>query len=125
MRNLVLAIVASVFVVGCGSNTSGSGGSPPTAGAPTAISCVWGSTCDQYAGTIDPTFAANLQTTCGMHGVAFATTACPSANQLAGHCDFGTSNGLSNAYYYYSPTFDAASAQAECQGIVVGATWVP
>lgn len=122
MRKLFLALAASVFVVGCSSGSSG-GGSPVASS--TVISCLWGATCDQYSGTIDPTFSTNLQTTCGMHGVAYATSACPAANQVAGHCDFGTSNGMSNTYYYYSPTWDSASAQADCQGNVVGATWVP
>jgi hypothetical protein len=122
MRNLVLAIAASIFVVGCGSHKNG--GSPSPGGAST-ISCLWGSTCDQYSGTIDPTFATNLQTTCAQHGVAFATAACPTVNQVAGHCNYGTSNGISDSYYYYSPTYDTASAQADCQGNVVGVAWVP
>jgi hypothetical protein len=125
MRHLLLALAATAFLVGCSPSSSSSGGSLPPGAAPTLISCFWGTTCDQYSGTIDPTFAANLQTTCGMHGVAYATAACPTANQVAGHCDYGTSNGMNDAYYYYSPTFDTASAKAECQGIVVGATWVP
>ena len=124
MRKLVLAIAASMLVVGC-SPSSRKGGSPAPVADTAVISCVWGATCDQYAGAIDPTFAANLQSTCAMHGEAFATSACPTANQVAGHCDYGTSNGISSAYFYYSPAFDAASAQAECQGNVVGVAWAP
>jgi hypothetical protein len=123
MRNLVLAITASFVLFGCGS--SGSGGSPAPQGASTVISCFWGSTCDQYSGTVDPTFASNIQTTCGMHGVAFSASACPTASQVVGHCDFGTSSGVNSSYYYYSPTYDAASAQADCVGNVIGVAWVP
>jgi hypothetical protein len=90
------------------------------------VSCVWGNgTCDQYAGTIDPTFASNLATTCGMHGVTYATAACPSTNQVAGHCVLANASGMTNSLYYYSPTYDATTAQADCLSAVVGVTWVP
>jgi len=121
MRNLVLAFAATILIAACGKS------SEPGATAPvsTTISCFWGTTCDQYSGTIDSTFAANLETTCQQHGTAFAQSACPAADQVAGHCDFGTSNGMSSSYYYYAPTYDAASAQEDCVSPVIGVQWVP
>jgi len=126
MRTHFLIFVASALFMGCGSSNGGSsGGIPATGGSTAIVSCEWGTgTCDQYSGTIDPFFATSLQTTCNDHGVAFATTTCPAANQV-GHCDLGTSSGMANSYFYYAPTYDAATAQADCQGHGVGATWVP
>ncbi|HSM91742.1 MAG TPA: hypothetical protein VLT47_02585 [Anaeromyxobacteraceae bacterium] len=131
MRNLVLAIAAaiaaSMTVSGCGKSSGGtSSSSIPTGGGTTSlVSCVWtGGTCDQYGGTVDPTFAANLQTTCSMHGVAFASAACPATNQVAGHCDLGTKDGRTSSYFYYAPKYDSASAKADCTANVVGVAWV-
>ncbi|MGB8931068.1 MAG: hypothetical protein WCC48_07455 [Anaeromyxobacteraceae bacterium] len=130
MRIPTIAVMASMLVVGCSSSSGGGEGSLPFTGSGVSggaiVSCDWGAgTCDQYSGTIDPTFAANLQTTCSQHGVAFATAACPATNQIAGHCDLATSGGMTNSYFYYSPTYDATTAQADCGGNVVGVTWVP
>jgi hypothetical protein len=130
MRNFVLALAASTLIAACGNSNGGSADTPapaPAPGTPSAamVSCDWGiGTCDQYTGAVDATFSNNLQITCTAHGVAFATGTCPAANQV-GHCDLGTTNGIANSYYYYSPTYDAATAQADCLGHGVGATWVP
>lgn len=127
MRNLVFALAASTLVAACGSSNGGSAEAPPAPGTPSAaiVSCDWGiDTCDQYTGAVDATFSTNLKTTCTMHGVAFAAGTCPTANQV-GHCDLGTTDGIANSYYYYSPTYDAATAKADCAGHGVGATWVP
>ena len=121
MRSLVIAFAATMLISACG-KSSDSGTAAP---ASTTVSCSWGATCDQYSGTVDPTFAANLEMTCNQFGTAFAQSSCPAANQVAGHCDLGTSSGMSNSYFYYAPTFDSASAQADCTSAVVGVTWVP
>jgi hypothetical protein len=119
MRKLILAFVTSLVVAGCSNSTNGDSG-------PAIVSCVWGAgTCDQYGGTLDANFAANLETICIEHGVAFAAAACPAASQVPGHCDLGTTGGMTSWYFYYSPTYDATSAQADCEGSVVGVTWVP
>lgn len=120
MRTLALAFAASLLVAGCSGTTSDAGGTT------SVVSCDWGTgLCDQYGGTIDPTFAANLQTTCGQHGVAFANAPCPTVNQVAGHCALASSGGMTSSVYYYSPTYDSATAQVECESPVVGVTWVP
>lgn len=125
MRLTVLASLATLLLAACG----GSSSSKSTPGGTTAfVSCDWGATagtCDQYGGTIDPTFATNLQTTCAQHGVAYATGPCPTASQIPGHCDLGTTGGTSSSLYYYSPTFDLAGAQADCAGHGAGTGWVP
>jgi hypothetical protein len=128
MRTLSLAVLpllASIAIAGCSGGGSASS-STPNGGANAIVSCNWGNgLCDQYAGTIDPTFATNLATTCGMYGVAYATAACPSTNQVAGHCALSNANGATSSLYYYSPTYDATTAQADCLSAVVGVTWVP
>jgi hypothetical protein len=119
MRVLITASVLSLVVAGCNGSTSN--GSPPEVGT-TIVSCDWGGTCDQYSGAIDPTFAANLQTTCATHGVAFATAPCPTASRVPGYCDLGTSSGVANTYFYYAPTYDPTTASAACEG---NGVWVP
>jgi hypothetical protein len=125
MRKLVLTFATSLFIAACGGSSSDGGTSPVPPTTASTVSCVWkAGTCDQYSGGVDATFSTNLQITCAGHGTAYSTGACPTANQV-GHCDLGTTNGLANSYYYYSPTYDAATAQADCLGHGVGATWVP
>jgi hypothetical protein len=125
MRKLVLTFAASLFIAACGGSSGGGGKSAVASTTATTVSCVWrADTCDQYTGGIDATFSTNLQITCAEHGTTFAAGTCPSANQV-GHCDLGTTAGIANSYYYYSPTYDAASAKADCLGHGVGASWVP
>jgi hypothetical protein len=120
MRHIVIASLATLLLAACGGSSTSK--STPDGGT-TTVSCVWGAgTCDQYGGTIDPTFAENLSTVCAQHGVAYATGPCPSVNQVAGYCDLGTNGGMSSSYHYYSPTYDGTSAQADCSGL---GTWVP
>src|SRR5512133_926362 len=111
MRKLILTLAATALVSGCNSSSGGGTASSSSSGAST-ISCQWGAdTCDEYGGKIDPTFSSIIQTTCKMHGVAFANAPCPSANQVPGYCDFGTTDGRTSHYLYYSPTYNATSAQ--------------
>lgn len=127
MRNLVLALTATMLVAACGSSSGGKAEAPPAPGTSGAalVSCDWGiGTCDQYTGAVDATFSSNLQVTCTEHGVGFATGTCPAANQV-GHCDLGTTDGIANSYFYYAPTYDPATARSDCEGHGVGATWVP
>ncbi len=130
MRTLTLAflLTAAIPLVGAGCSGGSGSGSVKGAGNPSTavVSCEWKtSTCDEYGGTVDPTFATNLQTTCVMHGVAYATAPCPSANEVPGYCDLGTTGGMTSHYHYYSPAYDATSAQADCAGFGVGTSWVP
>ena len=123
MRTLVLALAATAVITACSNSSPANSAAPPVV-SKAVVSCDWGGTCDQYSGA-DPTFATNLEATCKMYGTAFAQADCPTTNQVAGHCQIATSNGTTNDYFYYSPKFDAASAQADCTSAVVGVKWVP
>ena len=123
MPRIILAAVAALALGGCGTKSSAPGAPQ---GSAAVASCLWtADTCDQYGGTVDPTFLANLETTCGMHGTAFASGPCPTANQVSGHCQFAAIDGRTDGYYYYAPTYDSASARTDCLSGVIGVTWIP
>jgi hypothetical protein len=130
MRHLAAAFAASILIAACGSSNGGDAGGtapppPATGGTAATVSCTWSAgTCDQYTGQIDPFFASSLQMTCKTYGTSFASSACAPANRV-GACDLGSSSGMANVYVYYAPAYDAASAQADCAGHGVGATFIP
>jgi hypothetical protein len=122
---LALFILSSAFITGCGKFSS-AGVSPEEIGGLSLAAKSYG-TCDRK---LVPTFnictEANgpdyndqgyldiLQSSCESTGGVFSTNNCDKIGSL-GTCIAGPGQTNETHVTYYSPQFDAASAQAACQ----------
>jgi hypothetical protein len=98
----------------CGPGATCNGGTCEGGTTPT-VSCVESGVCTEYTGVLTPTQHDTLVNGCGYLGGTAHDLPCGPDSQVPGTCE-GVANPLSlpMVAYFYSPTYDAATAPGAC-----------
>jgi len=109
---MVVALVACLVSTGCGSDGAAGGG---------IASCSSAAGCTDYVGSLWT--EASAQENCNqIPGSTFSADPCPTAD-LVGSCSVNQNEAGEFISRYYSPMFNADSAESSC-GLMQG-TWIP
>ncbi len=107
-----------LLLAGCGSD--GGGGTPLTGPYPLSSSCdtrtVAGGLVDQCRDWANPNGNADLEVSCNSLSGTFSTAACSTTNRTAS-CALAAVLGVTATYRYYSPTWNAGTAQTNCTAL--------
>jgi hypothetical protein len=101
----------------------------PSGGGGASVHCTWtDATCSQVIGTFTTADLTAIESDCTASGGAYATGGCSPGAAVDGYCyysDFQAATGVPVAGaamidYYYSPTWNVTTAEADCTGLWQG-----
>ena len=113
----IFCVIACLFLACCGNGSSNSDGGGGDGGG----SCSSVTGCTDYTGSMWTTEQA--QSTCGqIPDSTYSSSACPTTD-LVGSCSMNPGGPGEFIVRYYSPMYDATSAEAACTALQ--GTWIP